>query len=109
MDEINAQEAAEAAAEAYEELMIARAGKEVERAAQVEAVEATISEFQSEMEWREEEVTTLQKLNKEQGITAAETGDNNEEIARLLGEYYDFDDKVLAEKKKLEAVKQRHL
>lgn len=45
MDEINAQEAAEAAAEAYEQLMEARAGKEVERAAQVEAVEIEIAEF----------------------------------------------------------------
>lgn len=46
----------------------------------------------------------IQKLNKEEGITAEEKGTNNEDIARLLGEYYDFDDKVNNEKKKLEEV-----
>lgn len=43
-------------------------------------------------------------MNKEDGITAAEKGTNNEDIARLLGEYYDFDDKVTKEKTKLEEV-----
>jgi hypothetical protein len=45
MDEINAGEAAEAAAEAFEELMIARGAKDVVRAAEVEAEEIKISEF----------------------------------------------------------------
>jgi hypothetical protein len=35
-------------------------------------------------------------LNQESGITEEEKKANNEDIAKLLGEYYDFDDKVLA-------------
>lgn len=57
------------------------------------------------MEWREEEVATLKKLNLETGISAEETKANNEDIARLLGEYFDLDDKVLAKKKDLADVK----
>lgn len=56
------------------------------------------------MEWRGEQVATLQKLNKEEGITAAEKGTNNEDIARLLGEYYDLDDKIKKEKLRLDEV-----
>lgn len=44
-------------------------------------------------------------MNLETGISAEETKANNEDIARLLGEYFDLDDKVIAKKKDLADVK----
>jgi hypothetical protein len=76
MDDINSQEALEAEAEAFEQLMIARADKEVERMAEEEAVHQLMNEYISEMEWRDEEINALNNWNEDPNLDEETKADN---------------------------------